>query len=359
MSPAGSQERIAALDGLRAISILLVLAAHLLPLGPKPLQLNATAGTAGMSLFFILSGFLIARAAAVESARSFTVKRLARIVPLAWLYIGVLALIHGSTGQQLTAELLFVLNYVPDLIRPETAHLWSLCVELHFYVAVALIILVDRRAIILVVPFCLGITALRISEGIPYSIMTHLRVDEILAGACVAIAPRRWLARGSGLGSGAALLLVAASHPDAGALAYLKPYAAALILTSLLAVPEGRVAQLLSSKSLGYVASISYALYVIHPLTAHGWWNAGSLAERYLLKRPLGLAITFALAHLSTFWFERWWMRLARQGLAISGRTEVRPVGVAPAVTTGGAARAPRAQHLPAEGPSRQPPAAP
>src|ERR1700756_2090390 len=50
---------VPALDGLRAISICLVLAAHLLPLGPKALHLNSTAGPMGMSLFFVLSGYLI------------------------------------------------------------------------------------------------------------------------------------------------------------------------------------------------------------------------------------------------------------------------------------------------------------
>jgi hypothetical protein len=40
------------LDGWRGISIMLVLAAHLLPLGPSFLQLNFTSGVIGMSIFF-------------------------------------------------------------------------------------------------------------------------------------------------------------------------------------------------------------------------------------------------------------------------------------------------------------------
>ena len=47
------------LDGWRGLSILFVLAAHLLPLGPKALRLNETAGPIGMAVFFTLSGFLI------------------------------------------------------------------------------------------------------------------------------------------------------------------------------------------------------------------------------------------------------------------------------------------------------------
>ena len=51
--------RLPALDGWRGISILCVLAGHMLPLGPKFLQFNEMIATTGMSLFFILSGFLI------------------------------------------------------------------------------------------------------------------------------------------------------------------------------------------------------------------------------------------------------------------------------------------------------------
>ncbi|HKT54985.1 MAG TPA: acyltransferase family protein, partial [Caulobacteraceae bacterium] len=77
---------LAVLDGVRAVSILLVLSGHLLPLGPKVLGLNAPAATGGMSLFFVLSGFLITRfLLESDSLVEFYVKRLARIVPLAYL----------------------------------------------------------------------------------------------------------------------------------------------------------------------------------------------------------------------------------------------------------------------------------
>jgi peptidoglycan/LPS O-acetylase OafA/YrhL len=80
-----SPGRLPILDGLRAISILLVLAAHMLPLGPKVIALNSTAGAMGMSLFFALSGFLIA-STLIHNAdiREFLVRRLTRIVPLAY-----------------------------------------------------------------------------------------------------------------------------------------------------------------------------------------------------------------------------------------------------------------------------------
>src|ERR1700677_5011163 len=80
-------DRLPVLDGLRAVSILLVLASHMLPLGPKILQLNLTAAAMGMSLFFALSGFLIMSGLRHNpDVLEFMVKRLSRIVPLAYAY---------------------------------------------------------------------------------------------------------------------------------------------------------------------------------------------------------------------------------------------------------------------------------
>ena len=46
---AEEKAHLGVLDGWRGISILLVLAAHLLPLGPKAWRLNETAGPMGMA----------------------------------------------------------------------------------------------------------------------------------------------------------------------------------------------------------------------------------------------------------------------------------------------------------------------
>jgi peptidoglycan/LPS O-acetylase OafA/YrhL len=76
------------LDGWRGISILCVLAAHLLPLGPKAWQLNATAGPMGMALFFTLSGFLITHFLLNHAGvLDFLIRRFFRIVPLALAHL--------------------------------------------------------------------------------------------------------------------------------------------------------------------------------------------------------------------------------------------------------------------------------
>ena len=80
-----SLRRLPTLDGL--ISILLVLAAHMVPVGPRVLGLNYSVGAMGMSLFFALCGFLITSTLIHNpDILEFLVKRLARIVPLAYAY---------------------------------------------------------------------------------------------------------------------------------------------------------------------------------------------------------------------------------------------------------------------------------
>src|SRR5258707_7163512 len=117
-----------------------------------------------------------------------------------------------------------------------TEHLWSLCVEVHFYVFVTLLAAVGgRRAFALVWPCCLAITAIRIMEGAYIDIPTHLRIDEILTGACIATLPTsRFRATAaplviSALAAGA---WVGTSHPGTGCLQYLTPSATRLSLAS-------------------------------------------------------------------------------------------------------------------------------
>ncbi|WGD54936.1 acyltransferase [Bradyrhizobium sp. CB1650] len=308
--------RLSALDGLRAISIMLVLATHLLPLGPKALHLNSTAGPMGMSLFFTLSGYLIVSTLQSSGTLEFVIKRLARILPLSYLYILLVFAFFGLSGTALLFHLAFLVNYTPDQMLPVTAHLWSLCVEVHFYILVTVLVaLGGRRTLLLVWPICAAITAVRIAGGVLIDVPTHLRMDEILAGACVATLPVRhfrhptlsgliWI-----LAAGAWALT---SHPDGGWLQYFRPYAAALVLWATIAQPSNRLLTLLGSRGLRYIAATSYALYIVHPLTANGWWNAGTVWERYLLKRPLGFIFTLVAAHLSTFYWERFWIERAR-----------------------------------------------
>ncbi|MGN6058693.1 MAG: acyltransferase family protein [Sphingomicrobium sp.] len=324
-SPSGYERRIPVLDGWRATSILFVLGGHLLPLGPHWLQLNAAAAAAGMALFFTLSGFLITQfLAGGMSIPDFLARRLARILPLSWLAITMLLLwhryhivtalpIYGPRYDLVTAvrNYLFVANLPPTSLLQGGEHLWSLCVEMQFYVSIALLCLIfGRRGLYLIPVVALAVTTARIVAAQPISIVTWHRIDEILAGGIIALVYSGWFGERAAeilkklpvWPFGVALLVC--SHPDSGPLQYLRPYAASFLVGATLSNCPARLHRLLASRPMAYVAEISYALYVIHGMLSATWLGAGDKTVKYL-KRPLLFLLTFALAHASTRYYEQ------------------------------------------------------
>ncbi|MDB5799669.1 MAG: Peptidoglycan/LPS O-acetylase OafA/YrhL, contains acyltransferase and SGNH-hydrolase domain [Rhodocyclales bacterium] len=304
--------RLPVLDGWRGLSILAVLGAHLSPLGPKTLHFNAAAGMFGMAIFFTLSGFLITYSLLEQpKVVDFLTKRFFRILPLAWLCMAIAFAMHPASIGMLMSHFLFYANLPPQQLIPVTAHMWSLCVEVQFYVFIALLVALRGRAGLLLIPvLCLGHTALRIAYGVQASSVTYYRVDEILAGCVLALAlhgefgkqAERFVAWFNPF-----LLLalfVLACMVQSGPLNYVRPYFAAMLVGATIVRSSGVLPRLLHTKALLYLAAISYALYVIHPLLADTWLGSGDVIEKYA-KRPLLFIVLFALAHLSTFYFER------------------------------------------------------
>ena len=324
-SAAGAAEvrtdtHIAVLDGWRGISILLVLATHLLPLGPKEWKLNYMTGVMGMALFFILSGFLITTFLLREpSVGRFLTRRFFRIVPLAWLYLVIALFIVEADGRAWVSHFLFYANLPPQQLTPLTAHLWSVCLEVQFYIGIALLVAVaGTRGLLLIPLICVTITLMRVFNEVYASSITYYRFDEILSGCLLALAWEGRFGRSlfrpiRGLSQFLLIPLFVLSCVSQGEWTnYFRPYFAALLVGSTLAHPEGTLARSLNSRVLAYVASISYALYVIHPLLAASWLGSGPLLEKYA-KRPLLFAALFLIAHLSTQSFERRWINFGRK----------------------------------------------
>jgi peptidoglycan/LPS O-acetylase OafA/YrhL len=327
-------QRIPILDGWRALSILLVLAGHLLPLGPHRWGLNGAIAASGMALFFTLSGFLITQFLLHRpDVVPFLIRRLFRIVPLGWGAMIVLALASRVGAESFGANLLFVANLPPTALLPGGEHLWSLCVEVQFYVGVALLVaLGGRRALWLLPVLCVAVTLTRMVQQAPISIFTWQRVDEILAGATLALlharAPRWTASLPRVLPLLLLPLLLASGHEGTGALMYLRPYlAAATVGTSIYAAPAWLRAAF-GSAPARYVAEVSYAVYVFHAMFAASWLGSGDTLVRYA-KRPLLFAATFAAAHVSTFRFERPMIELGK-------RVERRWLSARAARTSGG-----------------------
>jgi peptidoglycan/LPS O-acetylase OafA/YrhL len=153
--------RIAGLDGVRALAVLLVMTVHLYLVG---------CGWIGVQLFFVLSGFLITRILLVAKDKSggagryfgqFYLRRSLRIFPAYYAYLlvvfGVAMLRHAANEGRLAAMAPYLLSYTYNygLLLAEplrsnwTSHLWSLSVEEQFYIVWPLLIwLTPRRAIL-------------------------------------------------------------------------------------------------------------------------------------------------------------------------------------------------------------------
>ncbi|OUR71052.1 acyltransferase [Methylophaga sp. 41_12_T18] len=318
-----SNSHLTVLDGWRGLSILFVLAGHLLPLGPKYLYLNEAFARMGMALFFILSGFLITRFLIFKpNIIHFIIRRFFRIIPLAWLYIVLSLLLTPMGSETYIAQLFFYANYPPFYLTDTTAHLWSLSVEMQFYVGIALLVgMLGKRGLYFLPVLCVIITLLRLQNDVHISIITYYRVDEILAGCCLALMYEGWVGRNwptifkyvnQPMFFLFLILLFFSCHKVGGDLAYFRPYFAALLIGSTLFNLTASITLKLNNKVLFYIAAISYSLYVIHPLLEHSWLGSGDTVEKYS-KRILLFLVLLITSHISTFYYEKYWISFAKK----------------------------------------------
>jgi peptidoglycan/LPS O-acetylase OafA/YrhL len=133
-------KRIPSLDGMRAISISLVVAGHWAELKYRSDVAGAFANL-GVRIFFVISGYLITTLLLKEYGKSstiglreFYVRRAYRIFPAAMVFMAVAFVIfwHELKWYHMAAAVLYLANF--DYAHPWfLGHLWSLSVEEQFY----------------------------------------------------------------------------------------------------------------------------------------------------------------------------------------------------------------------------------
>ncbi|MER9656083.1 acyltransferase [Mesorhizobium sp. M0152] len=138
----GVRTRLAYLDGWRGLSIALVLIGHFFPVP------GINLGVLGVEFFFVLSGRLMAEILFIERypLKKFFKRRFSRIYPALLIFVVVTLIALSGTfvafkwKAALTA-LTFTYNYAGILVTRAGAldHIWSLCVEEHAYIILALI----------------------------------------------------------------------------------------------------------------------------------------------------------------------------------------------------------------------------
>jgi peptidoglycan/LPS O-acetylase OafA/YrhL len=330
-----------ALDGLRGVAILLVMAAHL---G----GLQETFAFLGVNIFFVLSGFLITSLLLEEwdrsqriSLKAFYARRALRLLPALTAMLLVFVIVapqrHEFVIHQVHLALLAFFYSMNWAIMSRRAHVdfightWSLSIEEQFYLLwpVILLFLLRRTnrismfgwAMLAAVASWLTRNVLLIyhfdpSKRLYYGLDT--RADALLFGCAAAIVIASGLLPRSPRTN--TVMLCAALISVAG-LAWIgqKCYVdgprmlqygwglcslfPALIILCLLTVPESFLGRALGNTVLAYVGKVSYGLYLWHwPILRfvqmRSWptWKSNvvtilatvvvTLASYYLLELP-------------------------------------------------------------------------
>ena len=140
----------ACFDGLRAIAAVSVLLLHTAWVSGfttrSSFGIYSSRLEIGVSVFFLISGFLLYRPFAVSHlanrpapvAKRFWGRRLLRIVPAYWLALLVLTYVLGAVNlgngwQEVVIHLLFLQIYFPKAVFFGIPQAWSLCTEMSFY----------------------------------------------------------------------------------------------------------------------------------------------------------------------------------------------------------------------------------
>lgn len=138
-----AEARIPSLDGARAISIGLVIVAHLDLMKYVPGLWRVDTGNLGVRIFFVISGFIITTLLLAELRRTDTVsltnfyrRRILRILPAYYTFLGTVMLVSVLRGGVATwtnvwPATIFIADYVN--VPLVVGHTWSLAVEEQFY----------------------------------------------------------------------------------------------------------------------------------------------------------------------------------------------------------------------------------
>lgn len=324
-----THQRIPALDGLRAVAIAAVMLSHgFLTPGASTRPLRAIGyvaghlGGLGVALFFAISGYLITTLLLEDqNLHGFYIRRAFRILPPAYLYLTVVAIVEPLRRGELASAAFFYNNYWPDRSW-YTAHFWSLSMEEHFYLLwpVLLVCLRERRAL-KAAGIPIAITALwrpwsLAHIHLPYPVLqrTDMRLDAFLFAAILAILLRgpyrapllRVLTTAWFRILGSSTLLAAWTWALAGSAPATETLVESALLpaivVSLIYWPTSRAFRFLETQPLRWMGRISYGLYL---------WQQLFLAPPVKAFLPR-VALTFAAAAASYYWMERPLLRYCR-----------------------------------------------
>ncbi|HLM63616.1 MAG TPA: acyltransferase [Acidimicrobiales bacterium] len=362
-----------ALDGLRGVAIVIVVIYHMgVVLTPEADSwLLLPGGFLGVDLFFALSGFLITTLLLGELGDTgridmlgFARRRGRRLVPALAGLLVVAAIVAATTEMYVLHEvaitsvwsLTFTVNWaVPHNVPVAIGHLWSLAIEVQFYLlwsavmtVVALLVPVRRIRAVLAVIALAGIAAVALNRALAIGrgenffflyLGTFDRLDAPLVGALAGLAVGSgWVSRMSrrtatllsllglsGLLAGAMVLRYSDAVLYEGLFTVLAVCAALTVLGAV--AHDGTwLARVLGSPPLVGVGAWSYSLYLWHlpVFEALARWTPGYLGS---FRAAMGLVTSGVIAWLSYQCVERPF--LSRRRSASGAVRDRGPVGSA------------------------------
>lgn len=347
-------ETIASLDGLRAVSIIIVVLSHCGLSAIVPGQL-------GVTIFFFLSGFLITTLLLKEHSSTGTIsigqfyaRRAFRLMPplfialiiaYALTYLGILPGRISLDG--FLSQIFYFANYYlvfadgDEVIPYGTGILWSLAVEEHFYIVYPFSLLLLLRclntlrqvaAVLGVV--CAGILAWRfflISQpdisALRITFGTDTRADSIVFGCLLAmlrnpihdLSPgeamerRHWLLLAGALGLLLSTIAIRNWHFREGLRFTLQGLALAQLFYLSIRFAHLHPFRLLNSRWMVRLGIWSYAIYLIHDIVVGlvlAWAPAVHARPWFLV--PIVMAVSVCFAHLLDRLVEPYFRELRR-----------------------------------------------
>jgi peptidoglycan/LPS O-acetylase OafA/YrhL len=340
-----ARSNIPALNAVRAAAVMLVIVYH------GGFGLRYVPGAYGVTVFFVLSGFLITWLLLKERARSggvsirgFYVRRTLRIVPAFWVYWSFCVLYIWARHRPIPwphalSALLYVSNYYNALNGdPNTpfSHTWSLATEEQFYLLWPLVFLflVTRakqplRWLLAAVAAVWLYRIVLVSFGVGGSYLYaafETRCDALLIGCALAFAlfERRFGRLWHALTTHPALLLVTLVAMAVTStiqwwsglvwtrdivLGSLGPVLAAVAIVQAIVFSSYRGWRWLEWPVVRYLGLISYSLYLWQQVTLHA---ANSRLEwaPYWAQAAGGIGLTVLFASASYYLVERPFLRL-------------------------------------------------
>ncbi|UCI10572.1 acyltransferase family protein [Mesorhizobium sp. B1-1-8] len=307
--PSARLPHLAYLDGWRAFAIIGVLVDHYLTTRIVNL------GRFGVEMFFVLSGLLMADILFVRqmALSKFFGRRMARVYPALFVFLSAMV-VAAAIGLwrvgwlEMLSAFTFTYNYYQiEAGRSEYIdHIWTLCVEEHTYVVLAVIAVVGRRSQKTGGIVCLSLAALAWGNGAIQTLhggdyytvywRTDVRAASILMGAGAYLLLRyhkvpSWMPIALGV---AAIIFNFERVPDP--LKY--GLGSALLALALIFIGQApaSILRVLGSKPLAAIGVLSFSIYL---------WQRPFAQLPGKLGRALGLAAAVALSVLSYFFVER------------------------------------------------------